>query len=189
MVRHNTAGLQQLHGSAALALTTFATFGALRSSDLKDAHMTVQYLCCMSPAQLLKATAVLEARRFPPLRVRFDGGVICDTASFIVLADNATQTALGAWVQGTEEALLAAGVPVSIRRAQQAPFHSTLGTMGWNATTTVAAMAAVNKALPSFNAAPINVSSAALLPSGRKCYNFPKCVAWRDWAWRDPSWV
>ena len=61
-------------------------------------------------------------------------------------ADNATQRTLGAWVTSVENAIEAAGVPVPIRRAQQAPFHSTLCTFSSEYSNSSAiAMAAVNE--------------------------------------------
>ena len=130
--------------------------------------MTVQYLCCLNATQLKAARSVLAARTFPHLSVRFTR-IICRTASFIVLADNETQSTLGSWVESVEDAMIAAGVPVAIRRWQQAPFHSTLCTFGSDyANSSAHAMAEVNshfEARGGFNSKPIQIDGAVLFPA------------------------
>lgn len=55
--------------------------------------------------------------------------VICLLSSFITTVDNATQTILGGWVESVEDKMLAAGIPVLVRRREQAPFHATIATI------------------------------------------------------------
>lgn len=50
-------------------------------------------------------------------------------SSFITTVDNATQTILGGWVESVEDKMLAAGIPVLVRRREQAPFHATIATI------------------------------------------------------------
>lgn len=163
-------GLQQLHRSMAEAVSIFRAAGSgIRSDDVSYAHMTVQYVCCIDPAQLLKLEAIVAARPFPKLVVRFER-VICRTSSFIATVDNATQTTLAAWVDTVEDAMIAAGIPVLIRRRAQAPFHTTLATFG-GSYPAATAMAAVNRrfgdnatAGGALNTDPIAVDGAVFLP-------------------------
>ena len=172
MIGNTTAGLQQFHRSVREAVDMFRSYPGVRTDDVADAHMTVQYLCCLDGEQLKTVRRVIAGRPFPKLEVRFER-VICRTASFIVQADPATQTKLGAWVSAIEKDMIAAGVPVPIRRAEQAPFHSTLCTIGPEyANSSAVALAAVNArfagsggAPPTgFNTAPIAIDGAMLLP-------------------------
>ena len=75
-----------------------------------------------------------------------------------------------AWVDGVEDAMMAAAIPVLIRRRDQAPFHVTLATFG-GCYPAATAMAAVNRrfgdnatAGRAFNTDPIAVDGAAFLP-------------------------
>ena len=172
MLGFDSVGLRQLHQSMAEAVSMFRAAGpGIRSDDVLYAHSTVQYLCCLTLEQLGIAAAVLAAHPLPRTPVRFEQ-VICETASFIALADNASQVTLGMYVAGVEDALLAAGVPVRKRRATQAPFHTTLATFGAEyAEHAAAALAAVNARFAenataggAFNAAPIEVTGVLLLP-------------------------
>lgn len=166
MLGSGSPGLRQFHASMREAVAMFQQFPGIRSTDVAYPHMTVQYLCCLNITQLATVRRVIERHPFPKLAVRFER-VICRTASFIVEADAVTQQALGRWVLDVEDAILAAGVPVPIRRAQQAPFHSTLCTFGASySNSSEIAMAAVNARFGStgFNSAPIAVDGALLLP-------------------------
>jgi hypothetical protein len=168
MLGDRTPGLKQFHASVRAAVAMFQRFPGIRSNDVADTHMTVQYLCCLNSTQLGTVRRILRQHPFPKLAVRF-GHVICRTASFIVQADPVTQHTLGQWVAAVEGAILAAGVPVPIRRAQQAPFHSTLCTFGASySNSSAVAMAAVNDRFGSagFNTAPIAIDGAVLLPDG-----------------------
>jgi hypothetical protein len=173
MLGDGSPGLQELHASMAEALEMLRAMGpGIRTDDVHDAHMTVQYLCCLTPSQAVTAAEVIARHPFPKLSVRFQA-VVCRTASFIIRADNQTQALLGGWVAAVEDSLVASGVPMTKRRATQAPFHATLATFGAEfAGMGAAAMAALNarfalnaSAAHGFNSDPIAIDGAVLLPA------------------------
>ena len=171
MLFNTSPGLKQFHSSVAEAVAMFKQYPGIRTDDVADTHMSVQYLCCLNSTQMATVRHVVAAHPFPKLAVRF-GEVICRTVSFIATVDDATQRTLGTWVDAVEDSIIAAGVPVHTRRAQQAPFHATLATYGsaYDNSTAVA-MAAVNarwgNGTNGFNAEPIAIDNALFLPGSR----------------------
>lgn len=84
MLGSESPGLKQFHTSFREAVGIFKQYPGIRTDDVSDAHMTVQYLCCLSSTQLATVRRVLSQHHpFPKLQVRFEE-VICRTASMIV---------------------------------------------------------------------------------------------------------
>ena len=171
MLLNTSPGLKQFHAAINDAVSMFRSFPGINSDDHADTHLTVQYLCCLNATQMATVRKVVAAHipLFPKLAVRF-GEVICRTVSFIATVDAATQTRLGAWVNSVEDAIIAAGVPVHTRRAQQAPFHATIATYGAAYDNSSAiAMAAVNAKYGAntsgFNVDPIEIDGAVFFPA------------------------
>ena len=129
LLGNGSPGLKQLHSSVNEAVSVFRRFPGIRTDDASYTHMSVQYLCCLNATQIETVRRVVKRHPFPALHARY-GDVVCRTASFIATVDAETQRTLGGWVSTVEDAIVAAGVQVAIRRAQQAPFHVTLATFG-----------------------------------------------------------
>jgi 2'-5' RNA ligase len=94
-------------------------------------HMTLAYLCCLDPEDLLNLEKSLQTFSWNPVNVSFSH-VICnndsiDHNSFILLADEDSQQRLSSFVIELEAHLVSFGVPILKTRTEMEPFHSTLG--------------------------------------------------------------
>jgi hypothetical protein len=101
-------------------------------------HVSLEYLCCQTKDDAHKVQELYKQMQFPRLNVSFDRAV-CRTdyddgasgmhASVIVLLDSASNAKMEAFVSRVENAIAAAGVNLTIRRRDQQPFHSSLGSV------------------------------------------------------------
>jgi hypothetical protein len=115
------------------AVGILGQFGTLLSTDVLRPHVTIEYFCCKTPQELQTIATVLENTPWQPFNASFDALVCNDdqhnganTTSLVVRLDAASQTAFGASVRAFEDAIIAAGVKITHRRAQQEFFHSTV---------------------------------------------------------------
>jgi hypothetical protein len=120
-------------------------------------HMSFNYFCCYSEEDIKTLHAVLEAYDWPAeLSVSFDQPTIridsdaehVDHYSYILLLDQASQAKMHSLMDGVEAAVRSAGLDVHVPRKQQEPFHSTLAVVNGRDFPAVAALAAINAAIP-----------------------------------------
>ena len=76
MLFNTSPGLKQFHSSVVEAVAMFKQYPGIRTDDVADTHMSVQYLCCLNSTQMATVRHVVAAHSFPKLAVRF-GEVIC----------------------------------------------------------------------------------------------------------------
>jgi hypothetical protein len=138
------------------------SFGDAHIEGGLDLHMSLNYLCCYSAVALATIRSVLERVQWPPLNVSFDRPVWrlnghgtsaptienTDHMSMIVLLDAASERLMQTFVASVEAHIRAAGIDVHVPRVDQEPFHSTLAVASGDAFPAVAALAAVNAAVP-----------------------------------------
>ena len=120
-------------------------------------HMSFNYFCCYSEEDLKTIHEVLTAYDWPTqLEVSFDQPTIridsgadkVEHYSYILLLDEASQAKMHSVMDGVEAAVRAAGVDVHVPRRLQEPFHSTLAVVDGRNFPAVAALEAVNAAVP-----------------------------------------
>jgi len=120
-------------------------------------HMSFNYFCCYSKQDIATLHTVLAAYDWPTdLAVSFDQPTIridsdaekVEHYSYILLLDEPSQAKMHSLMDGVEAAVRAAGLDVHVPRRQQEPFHSTLAVVDGRDFPAVAALAAVNAAVP-----------------------------------------
>ena len=119
-------------------------------------HISFNYFCCYSAEDKAVINSVLAKHKWPEVEVTFDQPTIridsdaehIEHYSVILLLDDASQLKLAEVMEGVEGAIRAAGVDVHVPRSQQEPFHSTLAVVPGRDFAAVAALEAVNVAVP-----------------------------------------
>jgi hypothetical protein len=119
-------------------------------------HISFNYFCCYSAEDRAVINDVLAKHEWPETEVTFDQPTIridsdaehIEHYSLIILLDAASQQKMAAVMEGVEGAIRAAGVDVHVPRSQQEPFHSTLAVVPGRHFAAVAALEAVNVAVP-----------------------------------------
>ena len=105
---------------------------------------------------------MLSKVEWPPLNVSFERAVwridgskgslpsllAIEHQSIIVLLDQPSQRLMQSFVAELETKIRAAGVDVHVPRAEQEPFHSTLGVVSGQSFPAEAALAAVHRVVP-----------------------------------------
>jgi hypothetical protein len=129
------------------AVDIMRTFPGVNTDDRLDIHTTFQYLCCVTPSELLtKVFPALDAVQWAPVNISYSRAVCNKDGSIILMADEPSQAALGAVVAAFEAAIERTGVAV-VPRASMEGFHMTIGTT--NASYPMAqALEAINAAIP-----------------------------------------
>jgi hypothetical protein len=149
--------LESSFETADAALLALGEATVTPASSGTQIHISLNYFCCYSVADKATIKEVLATTAWPALNVSFDkptwrvdsgwdDGV--DHYSIVVLLDEASQGLLASLVEDVEDRVRDAGVDVHVPRAFQEPFHSTLGVVSGRDYPAVAAIAAVNKAVP-----------------------------------------
>jgi len=120
-------------------------------------HMSFNYFCCYSEEDIQTLHEVLDAYDWstelsvsfdqPTIRIDSDAESV-DHYSYILLLDQASQAKMHSLMDGLEAAVRAAGLDVHVPRRQQEPFHATLAVVNGRDFPAVAALAAVNAAVP-----------------------------------------
>jgi hypothetical protein len=123
----NSTGEKQLHASVVRMVDAVEKkFGPVTNDVAEGLHLSFQYLCCYTRAELARIETIMATVRWEPVSVRFTR-VVCAGSMALALADPAAQGKLFGVVSTIEEALAAAGLGVRVRfRAEQAPFHASL---------------------------------------------------------------
>ena len=120
-------------------------------------HMSFNYFCCYSEVDIAALHNVLAAYDWPTeLAVSFDQPTIridsdaqkVEHYSYILLLDQASQDKMHDLMDGLEAAVRSAGLDVHVPRRQQEPFHTTLAVVNGRDFAAVAALEAVNAAVP-----------------------------------------
>lgn len=137
----------QLQKSVNVAVAIAQTFPGLRTNDDLDIHTSWMYLCCLTLEEHLRAAVALTSVKWAPVNISYSSAVCNVDGSLILMADAASQAALGAQVAAFEAALVAAGIPVAVPRAAMEGFHLTLGTAN-SSYDFEGALAAINRAVP-----------------------------------------
>eukprot|EP01102_Stenamoeba_stenopodia_P010577 TRINITY_DN3206_c0_g1_i1.p1 TRINITY_DN3206_c0_g1~~TRINITY_DN3206_c0_g1_i1.p1 ORF type:complete len:275 (+),score=60.23 TRINITY_DN3206_c0_g1_i1:50-826(+) len=107
--------------------------GVKSVDGLVGLHMTLAYVCCLNPNQLLQLEEALTTFVWDSslVNVTFSRAVCnndsYDHTSFIVLLDELSQQRIGNFVLQIEQLLEYYGVPITRPRSEMEPFHSTLG--------------------------------------------------------------
>jgi hypothetical protein len=143
---------------------TLQAFGRATVESGKLLHMSLNYLCCYSDVhvELKTIKAVLSKIEWPPLNVSFDRAVwridgaegstptlaSIEHQSILVLLDEQSQRLMHSLVADIETRIRAAGVDIHVPRAEQEPFHSTLGVVSGRSFPAEAALAAVRRVVP-----------------------------------------
>lgn len=123
------------------------SFPGVNSDDRLDIHVTFQYLCCVTPSELAgKVFPALDAVRWAAPNVSFSQAICNRDGSIILLADDASQAAIGGVVAALEAAIVATGVAV-VPRASMEAFHMTIGTTSSDFPMEQG-LAAINAAIP-----------------------------------------
>jgi hypothetical protein len=137
----------ELLTSIGRAVDIMRSFPGVNTDDRLDIHTTFQYLCCVTIEELIgKVYPALDAVKWAPVNVSYSHAVCNKDGSIILMADAASQAALGAVVEKFEEAIEATGVAV-VPRSTMEGFHMTIGTT--NATYPMEqALEAINAAIP-----------------------------------------
>jgi hypothetical protein len=133
-----------------------SSFGDADISSGDVLHISNNYFCCYSEADLKVIKKVFVGFDWPTHEVAYDQAVVRidsdgDTAdhwSYIVLLDEASQGILHAAIARFEEEVREAGVDIHVPRADQEPFHTTLAVVSGHNFPTAAALQAVNGAIP-----------------------------------------
>ena len=154
----------QVYTKAAPALRSVGTITNTETNN--TLHMTMLYGCCYTDAERATILQLFNGSdaSWPPLGpgLRFDRAVCVQpqdngvpntgaTRDIVVKLDAASQKIMEAWARTLEARMVAAGVAVTVPRADQVFFHSTIG--HYNAADTptpypfAAGLAAVNAAV------------------------------------------
>ena len=152
-----------LLGAVGRAVDVLRSFPGALTDDRLDIHTTFMYLCCVTLEEIaLKVLPALDAVQWAAPNVSYSEAVCNKDGSVILMADAASQAAIGAVVARLEAAVVAAGVAV-VPRATMEGFHLTIGTT--NASYPMAeALAAINAAVPPGSwTAPIPLKNFAFL--------------------------
>jgi len=152
-----------LLGAVGRAVDVMRSFPGVLTDDRLDIHTTFMYLCCVTLEEIaLKVLPALDSVQWAAPNVSYSEAVCNKDGSIILMADAASQAAIGAVVARLEAAVVAAGVAV-VPRATMEGFHLTIGTT--NATYPMAeALAAINAAVPPGSwTAPIPLKNFAFL--------------------------
>ena len=140
-------GHAELLASIGRAVDVMRSFPGVTSDDRLDIHTTFQYLCCVTVGELLaKVYPALDGVQWAPVNVSYSKAVCNKDGSIILMADDASQAALGALVARFEAAIAATGVAV-VPRAAMEGFHMTIGTTSASYPMEEA-LAAINAAVP-----------------------------------------
>lgn len=138
---------KELQDNIDAAVAIAKRFPGLKTDDDLDIHTSWMYLCCLTLDEHIRAAAALGAVKWAPVNISYSQAICNVDGSLILMADEASQAALGAQVAVFEAALVAAGIPVLVPRAEMEGFHLTIGTA--NSTYPMAeALAAINAAVP-----------------------------------------
>ena len=165
-----TYRLGQIHSSSAAAFVgamasaggVLKSFGQAHVEGGLNLHMSLNYFCCYDASELSTIRAVLERVQWPTLNVSFDRPAWrlnghgtgtptianTDHMSMIVMLDSASQTRMLAFAESIEARIRSAGIDVHVPRREQEPFHATLAVVSGTAYPAVAALEAVNAAVP-----------------------------------------
>ena len=149
-------------GAMASAGDVLKSFGQAHVEGGLHLHMSLNYFCCYDPSELSTIRAVLEQVHWQPLNVSFDRPAWrlnghgtgtptianTDHMSMIVMLDRASQNLMQAFVASVEERIRSAGIDIHVPRREQEPFHATLAVVSGNAYPAVAALKAVDVAVP-----------------------------------------
>jgi len=156
-------GADEFNQFMSQATSIAASYGVLiPEHDILISHMTVQYLCCLSPEQFTDYISLISSQlKWAPFNVTF-ATVGCTTNSLIVWVDDNTQSELSKFVERIESLMIANGIPVNEPRSKEFPFHSTIGQVLGDYPV-AEAVAAINKAIPVWNKDPIIIDSFTLL--------------------------
>ena len=129
------------------AVDVMRSFPGVATDDRLDIHTTFQYICCVTVEELVtKVYPALDSVQWAPVNISYSRATCNRDGSVILMADDASQAALGAVVARFEAAIEAAGVAV-VPRATMEGFHMTIGTT--NASYPMEeALAAINAAIP-----------------------------------------
>lgn len=119
-------------------------------------HISVNYFCCYTDTEFDVIQGVLDNIQWESLKLDFDrpawridsDSVDVDHYSIIVLLDEESQAVMNRVVENVEAKVRAVGLDIHIPRSDQEPFHSTLGVVNGSTYPCVAAMNAVNEAIP-----------------------------------------
>ena len=157
----NSTGALQFRNSAAKAIATARTFPGIVRDLIGGLHLSLQYHCCYTPAELDAIGSITASIKWEPFAVRFRF-VVCIGGALIVLVDPVSQGKLTALVSQVEFEMQVAGLPVHRFRAEEAPFHASLAT--FNGTYDMAkALPVINNALAEWwNTEPIVINEFVL---------------------------
>jgi len=140
-------GHLELLANIGRAVDVMRSFPGVATDDRLDIHTTFQYICCVTVEELVtKVFPALDSVRWAPVNISYSRAVCNKDGSIILMADDASQAALGAVVARFEAAIEAAGVAV-VPRATMEGFHMTIGTTN-SSYPMEEALAAINAAVP-----------------------------------------
>ena len=119
-------------------------------------HLSFNYFCCYSKTDTATIKRILHSFEWPAVEISYDRPVWridsdaadVDHYSAIVLLDEASQQRMQDVMLAVEAAIRSAGVDVHVPRSQQEPFHSTLAVVSGKSFPAIAALQAVNEAVP-----------------------------------------
>jgi hypothetical protein len=119
-------------------------------------HMSFNYFCCYSDEDIITMHTVLETFDWPTVNINFDQPTIridgdsedVNHYSFIILLDEESQIIMHQIISDVEDAMRSAGLDIHVPRKQQEPFHSTLAVVDGKDFPVIAALKAVNTAIP-----------------------------------------
>lgn len=131
-------------------------FGEVTATTGSGLHMSMNYFCCYSKVDQATIKSVLSDYEWPQVNITFDTPVWrvdsddsgVDHYSIIVLADEPSQKVLGNLIEDVENKVREAGIDIHVPRADQEPFHSTLGVVDGVSYPCQAAIDAVVAAIP-----------------------------------------
>jgi hypothetical protein len=135
-----------------LAGDILKTFGAATTSNGSKLHISLNYFCCMSTAELNTVHTVLQSVQWVPFTVAFSepGWRVdnpADHYSLIVFLDEASEALMQNWVSSLEKLITGAGGVLSSTRREQQPFHCTLAVVNGSTFPLMTGLEAVNAAI------------------------------------------
>ena len=119
-------------------------------------HLSFNYFCCYSKEDKHTIRSVLQKYNWPAINITYGEPVWridsdanqVDHYSMIVLLNEESETIMQNLIEDVEAAVRAEGIDVHIPRAQQEPFHSTLGVVSGKNFPAIAALQSVNEVVP-----------------------------------------
>ena len=131
-------------------------FGDVTATTGSGLHMSMNYFCCYSEIDQMTIRSVLSDYEWPQVNITFDKPVwrvdsddsSVDHYSIIVMANEKSQKIMEALVADVENKVREAGIDIHVPRADQEPFHSTLGVVNGTTNPCQAAINAVVSAFP-----------------------------------------